>query len=79
MVQNKKCGDYPMSCDGENCLLDFQPEKEFRWWKTVWKKGYHCSVNIRIINGDNLESNLFMAADHSCKLDGLIVPTIVMA
>jgi hypothetical protein len=40
MIKTKRCGDIPMTCDGENCFLDYKPTKKFAWLQTITLKGY---------------------------------------
>jgi hypothetical protein len=71
MIKTKRCGDMPMTCDGENCFLDYKPTKKFAWLQTITLKGYRCSVSVRVIHGDDEDTKLFQAVDHPCRAKDL--------
>jgi hypothetical protein len=71
MRATQQCGDRKMSCDGENCILDFVPKPDFRWWSTVTKVGEHCSLTNRVIHGKDRTSKLFKSIDGDCRAQDL--------
>ena len=60
-----------MTCDGENCFLDYKPTKKFAWLQTITLKGYRCSVSVRVIHGNYEDTKLFKAVDHPCRAKDL--------
>ncbi len=71
MLTRKTCDGVTMACEGENCYVTKEPIPNYSWFEPTVKHGLKCSLTTRVINGDDLNTNLFSSTTHSCKaLDG---------
>ena len=76
MVKTKRCGDHPMTCDGEGCYVQYIPTKDDvnQWFGSVTKRGYTCTIRNRIITAEDADQKIFSSPNHPCTAKDLECP-----
>ncbi len=59
MLTRKNCDGLPMACEVDNCYLTKEAIPEYSWFEPTIRHGLKCSIETRVKNGDDLDTNLF--------------------